>query len=179
MKLIDMGFPSSYMEDAVRAILENLNDNERVKQYDTFEELNFVFADEEERKKFEVFIEPITQKVDNINENGRTININSIINGENGWGEKLGQYCINNKGDFLSRKEFFNLIEIGNLIESIKVSNTKDISDLRRSITAMYNFHNIKEFYKKDLEKLEDFTNNIDKIIISKKIIIIKVKFII
>lgn len=164
MKLINIGFPEKYLEEIQNIMLENLKKSNIIEEYHAFDELDFAFNDEEERKKYEQIISPIKDVIDNANDNGRKVNINTIINGEKGWGEKFSNYCLENKGNFQSRKEYFKLIDVENLLNCIKKSNTKEISDFRRCVATIYNFRNIKDFYQNDLVNLETFLKGLESI---------------
>ena len=164
MKLTNMGFPTKYLEEIKNIMLKNIKDSNNIQEYNDFDELDFAFDDEAERKKYEEIVSPIKKKLENANNNSRELNINTIINGEKGWGQKFSDYCIKNKGSFQSRNEYFKLINVENLLDCIKKSNTKEISDFRRCTATIYGFRNIKDFYKDDLFKLDIFLKGLESI---------------
>ena len=164
MKLTNMGFPKEYLEEIKSIMLKNLKESSDIQEYNIFDELDIAFDDESERKKYEEIVSPIKKFIENANDNSREVNINSIINGEKGWGQKFSDYCIKNKGNFQSRKEYFKLINVDNLLDCIKKSNTKEISDFRRCTATIYGFRNIKDFYEDDLFKLDIFLKGLESI---------------
>lgn len=164
MKLTNMGFPKEYLEEIKSIMLKNLKDSSDIQEYNVFDELDIAFDDESERKKYEEIVSQIKKIIENANDNSREVNINSIINGEKGWGQKFSDYCIKNKGNFQSRKEYFKLINVDNLLDCIKKSNTKEISDFRRCTATIYGFRNIKDFYEDDLFKLDIFLKGLESI---------------
>lgn len=164
MKITNMGFPEEYLEEIKSIMLKNLRDSSDIQEYNVFDELDIAFDDELERKKYEEIVSPIKEFIENANNNSREVNINTIINGEKGWGQKFSNYCIKNKGNFQSKKEYFKLINVENLLECIKKSNTKEISDFRRCSATIYGFKNIKDFYQNDLFKLEKFLEGLESI---------------
>lgn len=166
MKLNDIGFPEHYIEDIKKIMYDNLKNVDNIETFNALEELNFSFNNQDEIKKYEEIINPIKDYIEELTKNERKENINLKIEKKAGWGQNFSNYCMEKKNTFISRKEFFNLIDVENLLDCIKISKTKDISDFRRCIATIYNFKNIKEFYEKDLTKLELFLErlqNIDK----------------
>lgn len=164
MKLTKMGFSSEYLEEIKSIMIKNIKDSGIVQEYNYFDELDMAFDDETERKKYEEIVAPIKCIIENANDNCKAININTIINSGKGWGQKFSDYCVKNKGNFQFKKEFFKLINVENLLECIKKSSTKDISDFRRCSATIYGFMNIKDFYKEDLYKLELFLEKLENI---------------
>ena len=166
MKLNDIGFPEHYIEDIKKIMYDNLKNVDNIETFNALEELNFSFNNQDEIKKYEEIINPIKDYIEELTKNERKENINLKIEKKAGWGQNFSNYCMEKKNTFISRKEFFNLIDVENLLDCIKISKTKDISDFRRCIATIYNFKNIKEFHEKDLTKLELFLErlqNIDK----------------
>ena len=166
MKLNDIGFPEHYIEDIKKIMYDNLKNVDNIETFNALEELNFSFNNQDEIKKYEEIINPIKDYIEELTKNERKENINLKIEKKAGWGQNFSNYGYEKKNTFISRKEFFNLIDVENLLDCIKISKTKDISDFRRCIATIYNFKNIKEFYEKDLTKLELFLErlqNIDK----------------
>lgn len=166
MKLNDIGFPEHYIEDIKKIMYDNLKNVDNIETFNALEELNFSFNNQDEIKKYEEIINPIKDYIEELTKNERKENINLKIEKKAGWGQNFSNYCMEKKNTFISRKEFFNLIDVENLLDCIKISKKKDISDFRRCIATIYNFKNIKEFYEKDLTKLELFLErlqNIDK----------------
>lgn len=164
MKITNIGFPMEYLDEIKNIMLKNLKDSSDNQEYNFFDELDIAFDDELERKKYEEIVSPIKKIIEDANDNSRENNINVIINGEKGWGQKFSDYCIKNKVNFQSRKEYFKVIDIEKLLDCIKKSNTKEISDFRRCSATIYGFRNIKDFYIDDLFKLEKFLEGLQNI---------------
>lgn len=164
MKLNDIGFPEYYLEDVKNIMYNNLKKVDNVEKFSDLDELNFSFNNQEEIKKYEEIINPIKDYIEELTKNERKENINLKIEKKAGWGQNFSNYCMEKKNTFISRKEFFNLIDVENLLDCIKISKTKDISDFRRCIATIYNFKNLKEFYENDLQKLELFLEGLQNI---------------
>lgn len=164
MKLNDIGFPEYYIEDVKNIMYNNLKKVDNVEKFSDLDELNFSFNNQEEIKKYEEIINPIKDYIEELTKNERKENINLKIEKKAGWGQNFSNYCMEKKNTFISRKEFFNLIDVENLLDCIKISKTKDISDFRRCIATIYNFKNLKEFYENDLQKLELFLEGLQNI---------------
>ncbi len=164
MKLINIGFPKYYYDDIKNIMIKNLTNLNRIDEYNAFDEIGFSFNNKEEREKYEDMVNPIKKFIEKSEAIGSKNSINALINEKSGWGYNFSNYCIENKNNFLAKKEFFNLIDINNLLSCLKMSRTKDISDFRRCIYTIYNFRNIKDFFEKDLMKLNMFLNGLNSI---------------
>ena len=164
IKLNNIGFPEHYINDVEKIMYENIEKADNIDEFNALDELDFSFQDQEERKKKKKIINPLKNFIEKVNKNERKENINATIVKREGWGQNFSNYCMEKKNNFISRKEFFNLIDVDNLLDCIKSSKTKDISDFRRSVSTIYNFRNIKEFYEKDLFKLDLFLEGLQNI---------------
>ena len=164
IKIVKIGFPSEYLEEIINIMLDNIEKMEELEEFYCLDEVEFSFDDSDEKEYYYKKIAPIKESLDKLNKSGRIMNFNSIITGEKGWGEEFSSYCLNKKGDFIARKEFFALIDIDNLLNIIKISNTKEISDFRRCVATIYGMREVKQYFKNDLGKLVDFIDGLYKI---------------
>lgn len=167
IKLVNIGFPKKYIEEIKNIMIKNLEDlknSNRIEEFNAFDELDFSFDNDEEKRKYEEIIQPIKQIISDSKNKNKINNINSTITKKEKWGEEFSSYCMDNKGQFISQKEFFNLLNIDNLFDVIKQSKTKDVSDFRRSIATIYHFRNINEFYKNDIYKLRELLEKLEGI---------------
>ena len=167
IKLVNIGFPKKYIEEIKSIMIKNLEDlknSNRIEEFNAFDELDFSFDNDEEKRKYEEIIQPIKQIISDSKNKNKINNINSTITKKEKWGEEFSSYCMDNKGQFILQKEFFNLLNIDNLFDVIKQSKTKDVSDFRRSIATIYHFRNINEFYKNDIYKLRELLEKLEGI---------------
>ena len=82
--------------------------------------------------------------------------MNAIINGENGWGRKLTQYLdLYNIHD---NNFFIKEIDIENLLEIFKISETQDIFEARMAFRDA-------EIKFEDVEKIENLIKLLDELI--------------
>lgn len=161
-RLTRIGFPNEYVDDIRDIILDKINTKKEIEEYNEYQELDFIFNDSEEKENFNEIIKPIKNLMDKSNNSNRKENINNIITKEEGWGKSFLEYCLERRGGFKARKEFFQLIDIDNLIQCIEKSSTKDISDFRRTVYGIYDSNNIKQFYENDILKLKEFKKEIE-----------------
>ena len=161
LRIEKIGFSKENIKKCLRIMKKNIKENGISEELDEFD---IMFINDIEQKKYNNIINPLKDYILEINNSNRKININKMINKKEGWGIKFADYILKNKRMFQSEKEFFRLVDIDNLITCLKKSSTKDFSDFRRTIGTIYNFSNIKDYYKADKENLEIFLKNIEDI---------------
>lgn len=125
-----------------------------------------VFVDSDSMKEFNDIINPIREILNNRKDNQNKNNINYFLNEENmeEWGEKFLDYCHENRDNHLNSRKFFYFINIDLLIKRIKESKVKEIYSFIGGVSEIYNFSNLNEFYKSDIENLKYFIYKLDKI---------------
>lgn len=161
LRIVDIGFDEKYLKEIKECIINNI---EKTEKSVILNDYNLIFKDEKEKELYEKEVCPIKELIASKNKLKQEFNINSIITGTEGWGEKFCDYCEKHKDDFIMKKEFFKLIDADNLIKTIKNSNTKDVSDFRRRLSSMYAYANIKDMYKDDKENLMMFLKGLKSI---------------
>ena len=117
-----------------------------------------------EKEEFDSIINDLNAAIEKKNNSNREIDINAIIEPNKGWGINFVNYCSERRSGFRMRKNFFKMIDVDNVIETIKKSTTKDISDFRKMINTIYDYDNIKETYSDDLENLEHLYERLESL---------------
>lgn len=161
MRIVNMGFNKSMLASVKQIIIKNIEDAETFPELDEF---NITFINQQE---IDIYNEEIQEIKDIIVKKMKIkgeYSINSIINNTIGWGEKFNEYCLEHKNEFLSKREFFKLIDVKNALNCIKLSTTKDISNFRRRIASTYGFRNIKDYHINDIKNLQEFLNGLNSI---------------
>ena len=161
MRVVDIGFEKELINKIMNIMINNISKQDFKGELDEFD---LMFRDDKEVEKFNKTMKPIRDIISQVNNTEDENDINNIINLGDGWGSKFAQYSIDHKNEFQSKKRFFKLIDIQNLIEILVKSKTKDISDFRRTIGSIYNFSNIKDYYIDDVENLNELLVELNKI---------------
>lgn len=93
--------------------------------------------------------------------------INDYLVIKDGWSRKFEDYITNHKNDFLNRKKFFSLINVGDFSKALDEAKNVDIIYIRRALDSVYNFSNLNDFYNDDLPTIEllitDLTSMMEK----------------
>lgn len=161
MRIVNMGFDKSMLDSVKQIIIKNIEDAETFPELDEF---NLTFINQQEIDLYNKEVQEVKNVISKKMKIKGEYDINSMINNTIGWGEKFNKYCFEHKNEFLSKKEFFKLIDINNALNCIKKATTKDISDFRRRIASVYGFSNIKDYYINDIENLQKFLDRLDSI---------------
>lgn len=87
--------------------------------------------------------------------------INNILDEEE-WGEKVRELYYSHKNDNYFYDGFLKLFDIEKLSEKLFSSNTRNISDFRRTTASVYEYYG-KELYMKDIENILKLNEKIEK----------------
>lgn len=104
-------------------------------------------------------------------------NLNDIYE-SNDWGEKLKKYCEENESKFLNQKHFADILNIEKILSNVVNKDIEQIYEFWYSLQRVYNFSNIRKYYKDDEKILKNLKKglldikNIDKV---KKFVINKI----
>ena len=87
------------------------------------------------------------------------------------WGEKFKEYCKHSKYEFERNRSFFSSINVKELLNNIRYSDSKNILEFIRGINTVYNFKYIsknqkklKNYYKEDINNILKIKQEIEKI---------------
>lgn len=88
--------------------------------------------------------------------------INSSLQINKSWGDVFYKGCYDNTQNYLSDKKFFFYLEPEKIIGCIKDSSVKDLYLLLDGINEVYNFSNLNEFFKADIEHITETISKLD-----------------
>jgi hypothetical protein len=88
--------------------------------------------------------------------------INNCLLIKEEWGEEFYKYCYNYKQQSMLDKKFFFHIDVHKLIEEIEKSTTKNLYALLAGINEIYNFTNLNDFFKADINNLKEMITLLD-----------------
>lgn len=86
---------------------------------------------------------------------------------EKNWGELFYNDLIErerNQNITTEEKSLISKLDVGKICELIQQSSSKQICSFRHYIAGLYDFSNIRDYYKKDIENLEAMLLSIEKI---------------
>jgi hypothetical protein len=107
--------------------------------------------------------------------------INNCLSTGEAWGEEFYKYCYDHEQEIFQDKKFFYHIDVQKVIEKIETSTIKDLYGLLAGIKTIYSFSNINEFYKADINNLNEMITIVDVEHLSagkitKRIALVKIK---
>lgn len=117
------------------------------------------FSTEEEEREYEMYYIPVYELACKKNielDKQRTVKLNIYENGE-----KFYSYCREKENYFASHKAFMEYINIDLLLELIRMASLKDLYTVIDAFRIIYDFSNVYEYYKSDVEKLKALKGNL------------------
>ena len=166
IKITNIGFDKSYLEKIVQLMENNIKVTE-ITHY-KFDEFGVSINSEAESVAYNSIMQPIRKLLEMQRGKNREEEINDIFFTGDGWGERFCNYCENEKNRALTEKKFAKLLDIDRILIVINESNVKDISYFRRQLNSIYNFSNIYEYYKDDIENLNKLKKGLQKLKLDK-----------
>lgn len=97
--------------------------------------------------------------------------LNSILKENLRWGYKLYEYVFKKKDTFLSERAFFSKFNIDIVADKLQNSPPDDWQNFRRSLSIVYNFSNLRDYYSNDLKTAIDLKEKLDTIVLPTKIL--------
>lgn len=165
IKIKNMGFDRKYLDDAIRLIKNNISITDI--QQDRFDEFGVMFNSKSESTEYNSVMQPIRELIKKQSGQNREEKINDIFLTGIGWGKRFYDFCDNEQNKSLTDRKFAQLLDIDIILKIINESNVEDICNFRIMLNKIYNFSNINEYYKGDIENLsklkEGLENNLKK----------------
>lgn len=97
--------------------------------------------------------------------------LNSILKENLRWGYKLYEYVFKKKDTFLSERAFLSKFNIDIVADKLQNSPPDDWQNFRRSLSIVYNFSNLRDYYSNDLKTAIDLKEKLDTIVLPTKIL--------
>lgn len=97
--------------------------------------------------------------------------INDCFNVAETWGNDFYNYCLEHQRIFAREKKFFFNIDIEKLVNCIESANVENIYGFLAGINKVYDFDNINDYFKLDIQNLNELIMriNVDKISAGKR----------
>ena len=147
----NMGYKNKIIDDIINKIEEKINMVDNV----SFDEHNF-FEEGNVAKIYNQYMEKLKEKVKVKNDYKKSNELEKILD-SNDWGVKLYNYVNEQYDNYLSQHKFFSTLNIDKIIQNVKNFEIKNIYYLKYKIDSIYNFSNINEYYKGDIDPLKYF----------------------
>lgn len=147
----NMGYKNKIIDDIINKIEEKINMVDNV----SFDEHNF-FEEGNVAKIYNQYMEKLKEKVKVKNDYKKSNELEKILD-SNDWGVKLYNYVNEQYDNYLSQHKFFSTLNIDKIIQNVKNFEIKNIYYLKYTMDSIYNFSNINEYYKGDIDPLKYF----------------------
>lgn len=119
--------------------------------------------DDKFRKSYDYIVKPLLQEIK------KNVPITDGYSAKNWFEKSFLDWCIKEHNNFLNMKKFISLVDYTEIISEIKKNNTLPIYNFLDGVDSVYNFSNLYDYFKSDLESIsqilsclekEDFSNN-------------------
>lgn len=147
----NMGYKNKIIDDIINKIEEKINMVDDV----SFDEHNF-FEEGNVAKIYNQYMEKLKEKVKVKNDYKKSNELEKILD-LNDWGVKLYNYVNEQYDNYLSQHKFFSTLNIDKIIQNVKKFEIKNIYYLKYTLDSIYNFSNINEYCKGDIDSLKYF----------------------
>lgn len=87
----------------------------------------------------------------------------SIFHNIEFWNEKLAEKCNELRTVFINDKKFFYYLEPDIIVDLLNEAKVKEINDFKDGIRSIYDFSNLSDFFKADIDNLEILISKIDE----------------
>ncbi len=126
------------------------------------ENFQFLYPNKELYEEFHKYYDPIYNLAIQKNRVHDSNNINFFLS--NNDIDQFTEYCQNNHNLFLQKKSFINYINLDLLVNFLKANSLPNIYQIIQTFQNVYNFSNLNEFYKGDIDKLNELKDRISEI---------------
>lgn len=170
VKLKCIGFDKDYLDEVIDIMKNNIKNSENcINEFDHFFGFGLSLDEEEEKKEYDNIIKILKKEINVRTAENKESKIKNILECENGWGEQLGEYYDKNDGEILNSKAFLSHLDIDKLLNLIRNSKVRDISDFRRVMYSVYHYENIKKYFYEDYENIKLLRDGIDNMLNEEK----------
>lgn len=139
-------------EDYIREMEQYIKNNDVSKnQISMFE----VFSDENDLvEKYNSFVAPLINAIKQKDNISMTNEIRIVFETEK-WAESFYRYCHDKRDAFMQSHSFLSLFDMTILEGKLSSASNAEIRDFSRAICSVYDFRNIRDYYKADMSSLE------------------------
>ena len=147
------------LRDIAALLLEKTADYTEKIEINNFQ---FSFPDPESYHEFHKYYDPV---YDLITQQNRSLDCaEASVYLDSNDINQFTDYCIKNHNLFLQKKTFINYIDLDSFIRFLNDCTLINVYQIIQAIQGVYNFSNLNEFYKDDLEKLTELKNKINEL---------------
>lgn len=151
------------IDDILNTIKTSIETYIEENKIDKLEYFAIDIRDDEFRKSYDDIVNPILQEIK------KNVPITDEYSAKNWFEKSFLAWCIEEHNNFLNMKKFISLVDYTEIISEIKKNNTLPIYNFLDGVDSVYDFSNLYDYFKSDLESIsqilsclekEDFSNN-------------------
>lgn len=156
--LLALNFEKEKIYEIIRIMEDNI-----IKNKINYLDFRAFLEDDDSISIYNTIIDEFKEKININNDNESKNRYESILDSEN-WGESLLNFVDKNKGEFINQKEFVGKLNVKKIIDKLKIADNYNIFCFKYALDKVYDFSNLNEYYKLDLENLDYLIKEIEKI---------------
>ena len=138
-----------YIKEMERYITNNEVSNNQIRMFEIFsDEKDFI-------EEYNTYVAPLIKAIKQ-KENVATSNeISGIFESEK-WAESFYQYCRDKRDVFMDSHSFLSSFDMTIIEGKLSSASNAEIRDFSRAVCSVYDFSNIRDFYKADIPSLKE-----------------------
>ncbi len=156
--LENAGFAVGDYDELIRIMNRN---TEQAEELPKVNRRSYSFKDEPElQEKYDTYVDMLAAMVDNRKQELQAGMLNVYLD-DSKWFDSLKEYCLEHQNDFIMRNGFIDLLDMEILLEKIKAASVGEIRCLDDILATVYIAENIRSFFMRDKEKLQELLDKI------------------
>lgn len=135
--LCDVGFETEMLMDIIKLMIVNIKDSTQGNI--SLDEGNISFDNSSTKEDYELAIKPIRILIDEKNKSTKQNFINDLLSDAETWGTKIYDYVKENRHEIaIDHITFISEFDTDKILETIKLSDNKNIYDFRKALYEAY-----------------------------------------
>ncbi len=156
--LENAGFAVGDYDELIRIMNRN---TEQAEELPKVNRRSYSFKDEPElQEKYDTYVDMLAAMADNRKQELQAGMLNVYLD-DSKWFDSLKEYCLEHQNDFIMRNGFIDLLDMEILLEKIKAASVGEIRCLDDILATVYIAENIRSFFMRDKEKLQELLDKI------------------
>lgn len=158
MQMKERGFQEIDYDDYISEMESYLKDNIKTTNQ---KHLKLISTDPTFVQDYNIIVKPLTDIIEKEEHDRKEIDI-SFLSDKNFWNDDFSEKCNALRDVFMFDRKFFYYIKPDSIMDSLNSAKVKEINNFSDGIRTIYDFSNLNDFFKADIENLEIIISKID-----------------
>ena len=156
--LENAGFAVGDFDELIQIMNRNIEQAEELPKVNRH---SYSFKDEPElQEKYDTYVDMLAVMTDNRKQELQAGMLTVHLD-DSKWFDSLKEYCLEHQNDFIMRNGFIDLLDMETLLQKINVASVNELRCFDDILATVYIAENIRSFFMRDKEKLQELLDNI------------------